>query len=77
MALPLTINGVGLRESVYYLLFSQIGVPVEAAVTLGLLNFAVVAMTSLPGGIVYSLYKKEETFKDAIPEARDPRPETT
>jgi len=64
MALPLTINGVGLRESVYYLLFSQIGVPVESAVTLGLLNFAVVAMTSLPGGVVYSLYKKEERFTD-------------
>jgi uncharacterized protein (TIRG00374 family) len=62
MAIPLTVNGVGLRESLYYLLFSQIGVPVEAAVTLGLLNFAVVAMTSLPGGIVYSLYKKEEEF---------------
>jgi uncharacterized protein (TIRG00374 family) len=60
MAIPITINGVGLRESVYYLLFSQIGVPVEAAVTLGLLNFAVAAMTSLPGGIVYSLYKREE-----------------
>jgi uncharacterized protein (TIRG00374 family) len=66
MAIPLTINGVGLRESVYYLLFSQIGVPMEAAVTLGLLNFAVVAMTSLPGGIVYSLYKREEDFGDLI-----------
>jgi len=64
MAIPLTINGVGLRESVYYLLFSQIGVPVESAVTLGLLNFAVVAMTSLPGGIVYSFYKKEEEFRN-------------
>jgi len=62
MAIPLTINGVGLRESIYYLLFSQIGVPMEAAVTLGLLNFAVVAMTSLPGGIVYSFYKKEQDF---------------
>ena len=60
MAIPVTINGVGLRESVYYLLFSQIGVPVESAVTLGLLNFAVVAMTSLPGGIVYLLYKRDE-----------------
>lgn len=64
MVVPLTINGVGLRESVYYLLFSQIGVPVEAAVTLGVLNFAVVAMTALPGGIVYSLYKREQDFSD-------------
>jgi uncharacterized protein (TIRG00374 family) len=66
MAIPLTINGVGLRESIYYLLFSQIGVSMESAVTLGLLNFAVVAMTSLPGGIVYSFYKKEEEFGDLI-----------
>jgi hypothetical protein len=63
VAIPLTINGVGLRESVYYLLFSQIGVPVESAVTLGFLNFAVVAMTSLPGGVVYSFYKREEEFE--------------
>jgi uncharacterized membrane protein YbhN (UPF0104 family) len=60
LAVPLTINGLGLRESVYYLLFSQIGVPVETAVTLSLLNFFIMAMTALPGGVVYSLYKKEE-----------------
>jgi len=62
IAIPLTINGVGLRESVYFILFSQIGVPMESAVTLGILNLAIVAMTSLPGGIVYSLYKKEQSF---------------
>jgi uncharacterized protein (TIRG00374 family) len=62
IAIPLTINGVGLRESVYFLLFSQIGVPMESAVTLGILNLAIVAMTSLPGGIVYTLYKKEQDF---------------
>lgn len=61
-AIPLTINGVGVRESVYYLLFSQVGVPVESAVTLSLLNLVVMMMTALPGGIVYSLYKKEQEF---------------
>jgi len=53
---------MGLREAVYYVLFSEVGVPVEAAVTLSLLNLAVVAMTAIPGGIVYSLYKKDESF---------------
>ncbi|RPI22270.1 MAG: UPF0104 family protein, partial [Acidobacteria bacterium] len=53
--IPLTINGFGLRESVYYLLFSEIGVSPEASVTLSLLNFLVVTLASLPGGIAYSL----------------------
>jgi uncharacterized protein (TIRG00374 family) len=61
-AIPLTINGVGVRESVYYLLFSQVGVPVESAVTLSLLNLVIMMMAALPGGIVYSLYKKEQQF---------------
>ena len=39
------------------ILFSQIGVPVETAVSLSILNLVVVMMTSIPGGIVYSLYK--------------------
>ncbi len=63
--IPLTINGFGLRESVYYLLFAQIGLPVETSVTLSLLNFLVVTLASLPGGIAYSMYKKEENF-DAV-----------
>ena len=68
-AIPLTINGVGVRESVYYLLFSQVGVPVESAVTLSLLNLLVMMMAALPGGIVYSLYKKEQKFSlEAEPE---------
>lgn len=61
-AIPLTINGVGVRESVYYLLFSQVGVPVESAVTLSLLNLVIMMIAALPGGIVYSLYKKEQKF---------------
>lgn len=62
VALPLTINGVGLRESMYFLLFSELGVPVEMAVTLSLLNLLVVAMTALPGGIAYTLYKRDAGF---------------
>ncbi|MFB3904399.1 MAG: lysylphosphatidylglycerol synthase transmembrane domain-containing protein [Acidobacteriota bacterium] len=63
--IPLTINGFGLRESVYYLLFAEIGLRPETSVTLSLLNFLVVTLSSLPGGVAYSMYKKEENF-DAI-----------
>jgi glycosyltransferase 2 family protein len=64
--IPLTINGFGLRESVYYLLFSQVGLPVETSVTLSLLNFLIVTLASLPGGVAYSLYKREESFENII-----------
>ena len=66
---PLTINGIGLRESLFYLLFSQIGVPVEMAVSLSLVNFLIYVLTAIPGGIIYSLYKKEEHLDDILVEA--------
>ena len=60
MMVPLTINGIGLRESLFYLLFSQIGLPVETAVSLSLVTFFLYLLTAIPGLIIYSLYKKEE-----------------
>ena len=66
---PLTINGIGLRESLFYLLFSQIGVPVEMAVSLSLVNFLIYVLTAIPGGIIYSLYKKEEHLDEILVEA--------
>ncbi|MEE8348261.1 MAG: lysylphosphatidylglycerol synthase transmembrane domain-containing protein [Acidobacteriota bacterium] len=56
---PLTINGIGLRESLFYLLFSQIGLPAELSVGLSLLAFFLYFLTAIPGLLVYSLYKKE------------------
>ena len=53
MMFPLTINGLGVRESIYYLLFSEIGIPVEQAVVLSLLSFSIMNVPSLVGGIVY------------------------
>ena len=53
MMFPLTINGLGVRESVYYLLFSEIGVHVEEAVVLSLLSFLIMNVPSLVGGVVY------------------------
>ncbi|MDA2933734.1 flippase-like domain-containing protein [Acidobacteria bacterium AH-259-D05] len=66
---PLTINGIGLRESLFYLLFSQIGFPVEMAVSLSLVTFSLYLLTALPGLIIYSLYKKEEHLDEIVVEA--------
>ena len=66
---PLTINGIGLRESLFYLLFSQIGFPVEMAVSLSLVTFFVYLLTAIPGSILYSLYKREEHLDEMVAKA--------
>jgi glycosyltransferase 2 family protein len=55
--LPLSVNGLGIREALYLLLFGRIGVPADAAVSMALLYFAVTLAASLPGGIVYALQR--------------------
>jgi glycosyltransferase 2 family protein len=67
--IPLTINGFGLRESAYALLFTQIGVAQETAVALSLLNFLIVTLASLPGAVIYSVYRKEEHLDELLSEA--------
>ena len=50
--LPVSVNGLGVREALYILLFGRIGVPAESAVSLALLYLAVTLLASLPGGLV-------------------------
>ncbi|HON00512.1 MAG TPA: lysylphosphatidylglycerol synthase transmembrane domain-containing protein [Acidobacteriota bacterium] len=64
VAIPLTINGMGVRELMYLFLFSQLGVGMETAVMLSWLNLLVVAGTALPGGLVYSFYKGTPDFPE-------------
>jgi glycosyltransferase 2 family protein len=52
---PVSVNGLGVREALYILLFGQIGVSAEIAVSLALLYLAVTFVASLPGGLVYAL----------------------
>ena len=57
--IPITINGLGLRESLYAVLFQQIGVANEMSVSLSLLTFAVFLLAGLPGAVLYHLYKRD------------------
>lgn len=54
---PVSVNGLGVREALYILLFGRIGVPAELAVSLALLYLGVTIVASLPGGLVYALQK--------------------
>lgn len=55
--LPISVNGLGIREALYLILFGRIGVAADAAVSMALLYFAVTLAASLPGGIVYALQR--------------------
>ena len=52
-SLPISINGMGLREAAYIYLFSSIGFTDAEALSLALLNFAPLLFISLLGALVY------------------------
>lgn len=51
--IPVSVNGLGVREALYVLLFGRVGVPSETAVSLALLYLGVTLLASLPGGVAY------------------------
>ena len=53
-SLPLTLNGLGIRESAYLVLFGMAGMPKEDAVALGLLWFAATMVGGLTGAIAFA-----------------------
>lgn len=57
--LPVTINGIGLRETMYLALLTGVGVAPSEAVALGLAQFGVVLLLSASGGIVHLVSKAE------------------
>jgi glycosyltransferase 2 family protein len=52
-SLPLTINGLGVREGAYLLLFGMAGVDRTNAIALGLLWFACTTIGALPGALAF------------------------
>jgi uncharacterized protein (TIRG00374 family) len=52
-SLPLTINGLGVREGAYLLLFGIAGVDRTNAIALGLLWFACTTIGALPGALAF------------------------
>ena len=57
VTLPISIQGFGVREGTYSMLFSSIGVDYSSAFSLGFLNQIVKVITSIIGGIVYVIKK--------------------
>lgn len=57
--IPISINGVGLREFAYMSFFSAIGVSRQEGVLIGFLSSLVIIASGLPGSIAYMLHKNE------------------
>jgi glycosyltransferase 2 family protein len=59
-ALPISVNGFGLREGGYIFLLALIGINSEKGIAFGLLLFLIVALDSLIGGVFFLLKKNSE-----------------
>ncbi len=60
-SLPISINGIGLREGAYIYLFSTVGFTAVESLSLALLNFVLLLLISLPGALVYLLIGRRKS----------------
>jgi glycosyltransferase 2 family protein len=61
--IPLSVNGMGLREAAFLSLFSAIGVAPASCIVLGILSSIVIILSSLPGGIVYIFFRNRSDMQ--------------
>jgi len=57
LTLPVTISGIGVRESAYVFFFSAYGVLNASALALAWLSFSFVILTAIIGAVVYTVRK--------------------
>lgn len=69
-ALPVSFNGIGLREGGYLFLLQWVNVESEKALAFGVLWFAIVVLDSLIGGIVFVLRKGPKPSAGSAQELR-------
>jgi uncharacterized membrane protein YbhN (UPF0104 family) len=69
-AIPISLNGLGLREGGYVVLLSVIGIGTEKAIAFGILLFLVVACDSLIGGVLYLFQQGVKPDEAALEDAR-------
>ncbi len=56
-AIPISLNGLGLREGGYIYLLAVIGISTEHGIAFGLLLFVIVALDSMLGGLLFLIQK--------------------
>lgn len=58
---PITVNGIGLREQLHFLLFAALGLPKEASVSLSLLMFSHILVVGLAGCWLWIRWTRRRT----------------
>ena len=57
--IPVTLNGIGLREGAYAFLFGIQGLPAESGAALGLLLLSHILLMAVAGGLIVLLFDKQ------------------
>lgn len=60
--IPVSINGLGVRDALYLVLFGRLGATSDVALSLALLYFGVTVFASLPGGFIYATLKRSPSL---------------
>jgi uncharacterized membrane protein YbhN (UPF0104 family) len=66
--LPVSMNGLGVREATFGLYFTRLGLPLESALLVSLVGAALIMLFSLSGAVAYWLRKRH----GEVPVAADP-----
>ena len=53
ISIPISVNGLGLREAFFALYLSKLGQPLEAAVALSFMSYVLIAIFSMTGAAAY------------------------
>jgi hypothetical protein len=64
-AIPISVNGIGLREGGYVFLLAVMGIGTETAVAFGILLFLIIALDSLLGAMLFLLQRSPRPTKVA------------
>jgi uncharacterized protein (TIRG00374 family) len=71
-SVPVSLNGLGIREQLHAWLFVPLGVPKEAAVAISLLLFGHILVASVGGGVLWLMEPAAAAAKDAGAETAEP-----
>lgn len=58
MMIPISVNGIGVREQAFIVLFGAFGIPASATISLAWIALAFVLIQAVAGGIVFALRRK-------------------
>lgn len=72
--LPVSVNGLGVREATFGVYFKALGLPLESALLVSFMGAALIMLFSISGGIVYLVRKRHDAAETTSvrPVAADP-----